>query len=284
MKKNILEISLAIPDSILEESQTLLDKTIKTGQIARTCSIFGVEKIYIYNDQKGKYENDREILKKILFYAETPQYLRKKIFGNIKELQYVGTLPPLQTPHHKQINDYSELRSGEIREGIIEKINGKLYVDIGLTKMVKLIGNGRDMERISCKIKVSNKEILAERINKELIENYWGYSIKIAPSLGKLVNSLKSDLVILTSRYGNYVKEIENKLKPELVKNKKILIVFGSPQRGLEEILMEEKIKPEDISEFYINMINNQKTKTVRAEEAILITLSLINSLINDNS
>ena len=47
---------------------------------------------------------------------------------------------------------------------------------------------------------------------------------------------------------------------------------------------MEEKIKPEDISEFYINMIKNQKTKTVRAEEAILITLSLINSLINDNS
>ena len=102
---------------------SLLDKTIKTGQIARTCSIFGVEKIYIYNDQKGKYENDREILKKILFYAETPQYLRKKIFGNIKELQYVGTLPPLQTPHHRQINNYSELTSGEIREGIIEKIN-----------------------------------------------------------------------------------------------------------------------------------------------------------------
>ena len=84
--------------------------------------------------------------------------------------------------------------------------------------------------------------------------------------------------------YGNYIKEIENKLKPELIKNKKILIVFGSPQRGLEEILREEKIKPEDISEFYINMINNQKTKTVRAEEAILITLSLINSLIKENS
>lgn len=280
MKKNILEISLAIPDSILEESQTLLDKTIKIGQIARTCSIFGVEKIYIYNDQKGKYENDREILKKILVYAETPQYLRKKIFGNIKELQYVGTLPPLQTPHH----NYSDLTSGEIREGIIEKINGKLYVDIGLTKMIKLIGNGRDMERISCKIKVKGKEILAERMNRELIEDYWGYDIKIAPSLGRLINSLKSDLIILTSRHGTYIKNVENKLKQELIKNKKILVVFGSPQRGLEEILKDEKIEPEDISEFYINMVNNQKTKTIRAEEAILITLSLTNSLINENS
>ena len=280
MKKNILEISLAIPDSILEESQTLLDKTIKIGQIARTCSIFGVEKIYIYNDQKGKYENDREILKKILVYAETPQYLRKKIFGNIKELQYVGTLPPLQTPHH----NYSDLNSGEIREGIIEKINGKLYVDIGLTKMIKLIGNGRDMERISCKIKVKGKEILAERMNRELIEDYWGYDIKIAPSLGRLINSLKSDLIILTSRHGTYIKNVENKLKQELIKNKKILVVFGSPQRGLEEILKDEKIEPEDISEFYINMVNNQKTKTIRAEEAILITLSLTNSLINENS
>ena len=280
MKKNILEISLAIPDSILEESQTLLDKTIKIGQIARTCSIFGVEKIYIYNDQKGKYENDREILKKILVNAETPQYLRKKIFGNIKELQYVGTLPPLQTPHHK----YSDLTSGEIREGIIEKINGKLYVDIGLTKMIKLIGNGRDMERISCKIKVKGKEILAERMNRELIEDYWGYDIKIAPSLGRLINSLKSDLIILTSRHGTYIKNVENKLKQELIKNKKILVVFGSPQRGLEEILKDEKIEPEDISEFYINMVNNQKTKTIRAEEAILITLSLTNSLINENS
>ena len=38
--------------------------------------------------------------------------------------------------------------------------------------MIKLIGNGRDMERISCKIIIKDKEILAERINKELIENY----------------------------------------------------------------------------------------------------------------
>lgn len=86
-----------IPDSLLEETDDPKIRTYKVGQVARACSIFGVEHIWIYR-AGGR---DGKFIKTVLEYAETPQYLRKRLFPLMPELKYVGVIPPLRTPHHK---------------------------------------------------------------------------------------------------------------------------------------------------------------------------------------
>ena len=74
MKKLIL----AIPSNILEDSNTLQDKTQKIGVIARASSLFSVSEILVYDIPHKK--NDSVFITKILKYLNTPPYLRKKIY------------------------------------------------------------------------------------------------------------------------------------------------------------------------------------------------------------
>ena len=94
-------ISIAIPDSLFVADDTLRDKTVKVGEIARACAIFGVERIYIYRDSSRNYDSNYEMARSVFEYMETPQYLRKRLIGRKKELEYVGLLPPLRTPNHR---------------------------------------------------------------------------------------------------------------------------------------------------------------------------------------
>ena len=71
-------LSVAIPDTVLEEKASRREKTAKLGVIARACAIYGVDVIEIFRDSKGRGEG--EWIKKILEYVETPQYLRKRLY------------------------------------------------------------------------------------------------------------------------------------------------------------------------------------------------------------
>ena len=82
-----IDISVAIPDSCLSDEQTLLGKTLKLGQIARASSIFNVRTIYLYQDTEfNSGKSDRKLIKLILKYLDTPQYLRKLLFPRMAEL------------------------------------------------------------------------------------------------------------------------------------------------------------------------------------------------------
>jgi methyltransferase len=106
-----LDISVAIPDSCLLDEQTLRDKTLKIGQIARASSIFRVKTIYLYQDREAKVRNtDRRLIKLILRYLDTPQYLRRNLFPQMQELRYAGLLPPIRAPHHKDWRDIKTVR------------------------------------------------------------------------------------------------------------------------------------------------------------------------------
>ena len=52
-----MNLSIAIPDSTLQDESTLLHKTKKVSIIARSCAIFKVNQIFIYKD-KGENKND----------------------------------------------------------------------------------------------------------------------------------------------------------------------------------------------------------------------------------
>jgi predicted SPOUT superfamily RNA methylase MTH1 len=57
-------------------------------------------------------------------------------------------------------------------------------------------------------------------------------------------------------------------------------VIFGAPKSGLAEILKSEERNIRDF-EFVVNSFPTQGTRTVRLEEAILGTLSIVNHILS---
>ncbi|MCP8304345.1 MAG: hypothetical protein H3Z50_02580 [archaeon] len=271
------QLWIALPDSLVSDSTHLRGKTLKIGAVGRACSVFGVSRIYLYKDSSGDYEDDCEVIKKALEYMETPQYLRKRIFGQVKALRYAGLLPPLRTPHHKLEIPLSKVRVGDLREGVVVRVGGKNLVDVGLSSLVPLENSMREGGRVTVIFTSRFPELRCRVARREEIKEYWGYVVKRAPSLGKLVRSAKADLTIFTSRKGKAISEIWLDLVGEVKNSKSIMLAFGSPKRGVFEILSDEDMNPFQLSRFTVNTIPDQNTATVRTEEALLASLAMIN-------
>jgi predicted SPOUT superfamily RNA methylase MTH1 len=145
---------------------------------------------------------------------------------------------------------------------------------VGLEKMIKYKGSQLG-KRILVKIS-KNPELVAVDISKADVDGYWGYDVQFADSLSAILGDLKNE-VLMTSVQGapftDHVDALMNKVKA----SKNLLIIFGSPKFGLRKIMESEnkQISPRD---YFLNMFPQQGTQTVRLEEAILGTLSIINN------
>jgi predicted SPOUT superfamily RNA methylase MTH1 len=274
----VTNLWIAIPDSCLIESQTILDKSYKISQISRSCSIFCVDKIIIYHDRSVKAEKiDKKILKTILEYLDTPPYLRKKIYPKMWILKHAGILPPIKSPHHKALIDIKDIKDIEIRFGFVVKQNDSLYVDVGLQKLISY--NGTQLGK-KVLVKISNKgKLLAEDISKEEIDGYWGYDVQLADSLSALLENTKGEILMTSVEGSPFTKHVGD-LMSSLKMSKNLLVVFGGPKFGLRKILESENQRINHKSHF-LNMFPNQGTQTVRLEEAILGTLSIVNNYLN---
>ncbi|MEM2339554.1 MAG: putative RNA uridine N3 methyltransferase, partial [Nitrososphaerales archaeon] len=162
-----LELSIAIPDSLISEDKDLREKTVKVGMVGRACAIFKVQKVYIYKDH-GDYERDFQIIKSLLEYMETPQYLRKKLFPKKEELKFVGILPPLRTPHHKLLKPLSQIKVGEFREGLVVKVKERLMVDVGLSSLIPLNGSANEGSRVTIRFTQSYPNLKCEIVDKSI--------------------------------------------------------------------------------------------------------------------
>ena len=67
----------------------------------------------------------------------------------------------------------------------------------------------------------------------------------------------------------------------EFTEKNKILLLFGSPNIGLFEIYESNGLKLKEMVEFVLNIAPQQGPKTIRVEEAILSTLSIVCNLIS---
>jgi hypothetical protein len=266
-----LNISVAIPDSCLEDEATKLDKSRKVSSIARACAIFGVDTIYIYEEGGGN-PHDRFLLSTILRYLETPQYLRKALFPKIDELRYAGILHPLQIPHHSLSSNPKNLKPGDIREGVVVHHKGKKFVDIGIYQPIPYFGREHEKKRITIQIKTVAPTITIKEISENEVKQYWGYKVKERSNLVKLLEEWNGD-IILTSRKG---KDATLKQTQDYSKSTKpLLLVFGAPDRGLYEILGNKINQLHNAKAF--NFFANQATATVRLEEAMLGIMSILN-------
>lgn len=272
------QLWVAVPDSSLSDEQTKRDKSIKIAQFARACSIFRVKRMYIYHDSLSEFEKaDALLLKTILQFLDTPQYLRKILYPKMHQLEYAGILHPIKAPHHKAPEDIKKVKAGDVRTGVIVKVKGQLYVEVGLGSLVPFLGDGFEGKKVNVKFSTPYPNLKAIQAREEDILDYWGYEVKEVPSLSRLLSSLEKTEVVMTSRKGSYFKNTEAKLVQRAKDVQNILVVFGAPKHGIHEILANDGTSIK-LYDFVVNMFPNQATETVRLEEAMLGSLAILNS------
>jgi predicted SPOUT superfamily RNA methylase MTH1 len=277
------DLWVAIPDSSLSDEQTRRDKSMKISQFARACSIFRVKRIYVYPDSLSQFErDDPDLLRTILRFLDTPQYLRKALYPRMHQLEYAGILHPIKAPHHKPPEDIKKVKAGDVRIGVITKIKGQLFVEVGLGSLVPFTGQGFEGKKVNAKFIAPYPNLKAIEATEDDIFEYWGYEVKEVPSLGKLLASAENAEVVITSRKGSYFKNLESKLSERAKNAQNILVVFGAPKHGVSDILAKEGTNAKQY-EFVINMFPNQGTETVRLEEAVLGTLAILNDSLPQN-
>jgi len=268
-----LSLSIAIPDSSLLDEATILFKTKKISMIARTCAIFKINQIFIYQDEKGN-ENDSALLSTSLKYLETPQYFRKQLFPKSNLLKYAGVLQPLNISSHLTTANQKMIKIGDIRDALIINYKGKKFLDIGINKLIQYFGKMKSGTRIAIQIKTTQPKLTIKEISREDIKDYWGYNVKERSNLLSILSVWKGK-IILTSKKGKNFTITEAKKMFE--SNEPILVVFGTTNKGVHDILGSDIKKIQNGKIF--NFFPKQGTQTVRLEEAILGTLSIINIL-----
>ncbi|MHA1991286.1 MAG: putative RNA uridine N3 methyltransferase [Candidatus Hodarchaeales archaeon] len=286
---NSLRIAVALPDSMVYDSRHIRDKTEKLGYIARALSIFQVTDIFIYHSpfiSPQDAEKEKRVIRNILGYSECPQYLRKHLFPIHRDLEYVGVLPPLATPHHMVD---SKLKLGQFREALVYfSEDNKTYAIVG-TKHPLTVNNppieSLKDKKVRKTIRIVKKDdsdsFAAEIVPRELVqeENYWGFKLKFTDtSIAKFGNRLKDSFIIATDRQGkNYNLVKKNLLEDlkEIRKKKSLLFLFGEPRFDLYQMLKGfNKIKLKDISNVIVNTVPKTGTRNIRLEEAVMISLA----------
>jgi len=277
-KKNI---SIAIPASIISDTPHLREKTAKVGLIGRAAAIFRVEEIIVYPDNKKTDQSrDLEFISLLLNYLETPQYLRKTLFKLEPDLQYAGILPPLRTPHHPLSGKTKHLKVGEYREGIVlSETKEGLMVDIGVQQPALMRQKQYSQnERLTLQVVNIGEHVEVQPVTRNTVPAYWGYRVRVEKHLfSQIAREEGFDLRIATARNGSNFKDIADKIGEKWQDSKRILIAFGAPSRGLHEIVADEGLKIDQLVDFTINTVPNQGTATVRAEEALMATLAILN-------
>ena len=282
--KRRVKISVAIPASLVSDTPHLREKTLRIGLIGRALAIFRVDEIIIYPDIPSQdQKRDMNLIEDILSYMETPQYLRRRVFKIRPELRYVGILPPLRTPHHPTRNRKRDLKIGEYREGVIVSSDKRgVYIDVGVESPVFVPNMQAETDsRVTVKIREKGKQLVGDLVDPDEIQVYWGYKVEISRfSLGRLLKDQRYDLIIATSRRGDPVMKVADKILDRWKRSRQVIVAFGSPTQGLQEIVRQEGVKLERAAHFIVNTVPNQGVKTVRTEEALYATLAILNTLV----
>ncbi|MCS7140085.1 MAG: hypothetical protein N3F04_03820 [Candidatus Nezhaarchaeota archaeon] len=279
-----MKIAVALPSTLTAEANSLLEKTVKIGFVARALSIFRVERVILYRD-KSLDIDERNLIAKLLNYALCPQYLRKMVFPLDPELRYVGLMPPLAIPNHPVEKTMDELPRISYREGlVVRRVGDRYFVDVGIEKPV-IVYEKRELryrDRVILKLVKKNGDIEAYIARKEDVPYYFGFDV-MSSSMGlkELIETFKGDmLIVATSRYGVEVNKVAQELMNKVkLYDGKVLLIFGSPFKGLYDIAKVEGFDLDKVVDFVLNFIPEQGTRTVRTEEALCSVLAILNFL-----
>ncbi len=271
-------VSVALPASLTLDIPHLREKTARLGFVSRALATFRVEEVIIYRD-RATAEIDREanLIEKMLTYIETPQYLRRLLFKMDPDLQYAGTLPPLRTPNHP---DKQNPSPGLVREGVVVQSGPSSMIEAGFRSLVGVKSKLPNSKRVTIRLTRDSSELEGEIVDPSGLTIYWGFRVARGNvSLSEIVRSRKFDLTISTSRKGTDVREITPNLTKRWKSASRPLIVLGSPNDGVPEILARSGMNVSDAMDFNVNTIPDQGVETVRTEEALWSSLAVLNVL-----
>jgi predicted SPOUT superfamily RNA methylase MTH1 len=271
-------LSVALPASFTKDIPHLREKTSRAGIIARALAIFRTDEAIIYQDElKTASQNEGKLLEKLLSYQETPQYIRRTIFAKDPDLQFAGILPPLRLPSHPSAE---KPRIGLVRDAVVVREGNHSAVDAGLDRLVNVGLQLKRQERVTVRLTRTTPRLEGELVEPSRLPIYWGFRVTRKDfTLGRLIREERVDLLISTSRKGRLVRDVLQDLGSKWKSSHRTLILFGSPDEGVPEMLSREGIEVEKACNFNLNMIPDQGVATVRTEEALIATLSTLNLL-----
>ena len=272
-----MTLSVAIPDTSLTDCSDLREKTVKAGVIARALAVFRVEFVYIYDTGllSPEKKRDADLLRKILQYMDTPQYLRKRSFSKSQSLKYAGLLPPLRTKSHPLESTIDDLQEGIVRWGL-QVWPGK--IDLGLSKLVAYPKTVSERDPTLFKVIKTKPQIALEVIDRDDVNDYWGFAVERVANLVKFLEESDDSTRIGFSRNAPSYLQLETDLKSTIAGTQSVLALFGGPSHGILGFFKKERDEVKSNIDFWVNTIPDQGTETVRLEEAIFASLSLLNA------
>jgi methyltransferase len=272
------KLSVALPASFTRDIPHLREKTSRAGMVARALAIYRVDEALIYDDVPDETsKKEGRLFQKLLTFQETPQYLRRTIFPHDPDLQFAGILPPLRLPSHPSME---RPRRGIVRDALVIETGDDSKLDAGFGALVKVPLKLKQFERVTVRLTREEPQLEGEVVDPSRLPIYWGFRVHRADStLGQLVRREKRELTISTSKKGQSVRDVQDELKLKWNSSRRTLVLFGSPDQGVPEILGREGIETAKVCDLNVNMIPNQGVETVRTEEALIATLSLLNLL-----
>jgi predicted SPOUT superfamily RNA methylase MTH1 len=153
-----------------------------------------------------------------------------------EDLKFAGLLAPLDTPHHVRADEASPFREGVVLDKC-NKDGSESFVHIGMRKDARLDRKLRPGMRVTVKLDKANADpakknhagvAVAPSAPREELGLYWGYSTRLAASLGEVFEKCPFpegyDLTLGTSERGtSTVDDDDFALRPY----RHLLIVFG---------------------------------------------------------
>ena len=283
-------LSILIPSSIVDNAQSKELRTYLIGELARTLGIFKISEVIIFHDKlKDNSKDYINYFVKNLQYLETPQYLRKTLFPMSEDLKLSGLMNPLESQHHLRKDEWSPYREGCVLD---RPVNGEYsWVNIGLNKDCKINQKLPPKTRVTVKLNEKNFNNKLKfytgtpvSMSEPFIKNgtYWGYIVRVCETYKDIFNDSiyedGYDFIIGTSDKGENYRNANFSKKKDF---KHCLIIFGGIS-GIEGMMIDDEhnnINANNISknfDLYLNTCINQGLRTIRTEEAILISLAVI--------
>lgn len=218
------------------------------------------------------------------------------------DLRTAGSLPSLDMPHHLKAHEWCRFREGVTGVTIRDQGTGSALtrVHCGIDEEVCIAGEIDLGSRLTIQLPVqgsSGQGIMAEAIGPDIPREqdgiYWGYSTRQASSLGAVFTECEFDdgydFSIGTSERGTSVDKLTDTQDDTFLPPtwQHLLVVIGGVA-GLEAALdADDDLRSAGISNVqqifdrWVNVLPGQGSRTIRAEEALWISLSRLRSCID---
>ncbi|CAG8521029.1 4012_t:CDS:2 [Ambispora gerdemannii] len=314
-------VSVAFPGSIIENAQSAELKTYLAGQIARALAIFNVDEVVIFNESKrddslsttGKIGKNRKkggeednnvsndpniFLARVLQYLETPH------------------------SHHFRQEEKSPYREGVVIEKLPKDGQGSLVdagltkhvkIDRSLKPGIQVTLDMGNYDVNKAHNNYIQAKVVSPKTPREESGLYWGYQIRLADSISKVFTECTYpdgyDVTIGTSERGNPIDQALEQIpefsiggkyaftsqKSQIIllhttnfyQDRHLLVVFGG-LGGLEVAIDSDQDltctgeEADALFDLWVNTCPNQGSRTIRTEEAILISMACLRQTITE--